>query len=52
VDAHWRLARLYQAEGERAEAEAEFAKARSLHERQYESLMQKMKPAGGAVPQQ
>jgi Tfp pilus assembly protein PilF len=52
VDALWRLARLYQVEGERAEAEAEFTKARSLHERQYENLMQKMKPAGGAAPPQ
>lgn len=44
VDAHWRLARLYQAEGKRAEAHAEFAKAAALHQKQDQSLVQQMTP--------
>lgn len=44
VDAHWRLARLYQAEGKRAEAHAEFAKAAALNQKQDESLVQQMTP--------
>ena len=42
VDAHWRLARLYQAMGKKEEARAEFAKAASLHQKKDESLVQRM----------
>ncbi len=42
VDAHWRLARLYQAMGKKEEARAEFAKASALHQKKDESLVQKM----------
>jgi len=44
VDAHWRLARLYQSEGKRAEAQAEFAKSAALHQHQDESLVKQMTP--------
>ncbi|MGA8529515.1 MAG: tetratricopeptide repeat protein [Acidobacteriaceae bacterium] len=44
VDAHWRLARLYQAMGQKEEARSEFAKAASLHQKADESLVQKMTP--------
>jgi Tfp pilus assembly protein PilF len=44
VDAHWRLARLYQAMGKKDEARAEFARASSLHQKADESLVQKMTP--------
>ncbi len=46
VDAHWRLARLYQATGKTAQARAEFAKARALHEKEDKSLVQQMTPTG------
>jgi tetratricopeptide (TPR) repeat protein len=42
VDAHWRLARLYQAEGKKDEARAEFAKAATLHQHQDESEVQRI----------
>jgi Tfp pilus assembly protein PilF len=45
VEAHWRLARLYKAEGKDDEARAEFAKAAALHAQQDESLVQQMTPA-------
>jgi tetratricopeptide (TPR) repeat protein len=44
VDAHWRLARLYQATGKSQQARAEFAKARALHEKQDKGLVQQMTP--------
>jgi tetratricopeptide (TPR) repeat protein len=50
VDAHWRLARLYQAMGKPDAAKAEFAKARALHEKEDKSLMQQMAPATPAQP--
>lgn len=46
VDAHWRLARLYQATGKSVQARAEFAKARALHEKEDKSLVQQMTPTG------
>lgn len=42
VVGHWRLARLYKAEGKTAEAQAEFAKSSALHEKQDEGLVQQM----------
>lgn len=50
VDAHWRLARLDQATGKTEEARAEFAKARALHQKQDETLMRQMRPAGSTQP--
>jgi Tfp pilus assembly protein PilF len=50
VDAHWRLARLYQATGKTDAARAEFAKARALHEKEDKSLVQQMTPATSAAP--
>jgi hypothetical protein len=44
VEGHWRLARLYKAEGKTAEAQAEFAKSSALHEKQDQSLVQQMTP--------
>jgi tetratricopeptide (TPR) repeat protein len=44
VDAHWRLARLYQAEGKRAEAQVEFTRAAALHQHEDESLVRQMTP--------
>ena len=44
VDAHWRLARLYQAEGKSEQARAEFAKSRALHQKEDQSLVQQMAP--------
>lgn len=49
VDAHWRLARLYQATGKSEEARAEFARARALHEKEDKSLVQQMTPASPAA---
>ena len=49
VDAHWRLARLYQTMGKTQEARAEFARARALHEKEDQSLVRKMTPAGSAA---
>jgi tetratricopeptide (TPR) repeat protein len=42
VQVHWRLARLYQAMGKRAEAQAEFAKTKNLTEAANQSLRQKL----------
>jgi Tfp pilus assembly protein PilF len=42
VDAHWRLARLYQTLGKKDEAKAEFAKASQLHEQKDEGLVRQM----------
>jgi len=42
VDAHWRLARLYEAMGKKEEARAEFAKAALLHQKEDEGLVQRM----------
>jgi tetratricopeptide (TPR) repeat protein len=44
VEGHWRLARLYKAEGKTADAQAEFAKSSALHEKQDQSLVQQMTP--------
>jgi tetratricopeptide (TPR) repeat protein len=44
VDAHWRLARLYQSMGKTEEAKGEFAKARALHEKADQSLVKQMAP--------
>lgn len=44
VDAHWRLARLYQSEGRGEQARAEFAKASALHQKEDQSLVQQMTP--------
>jgi tetratricopeptide (TPR) repeat protein len=50
VDAHWRLARLYQAMGKTDAARAEVAKARALHEKEDKSLVQRMTPVTSAQP--
>jgi len=42
VQVHWRLARLYQSMGKRAEAQTEFAKTKTLTQAADESLRQKM----------
>nr|WP_252263447.1 tetratricopeptide repeat protein [Paracidobacterium acidisoli] len=52
VDAHWRLARLYQSMGKKAEAQAEFAKARKLHEETDEGLVRRMSGGHAAPPPQ
>jgi Tfp pilus assembly protein PilF len=41
-DAHYQLARLFQAEGNKAAAEKEFHKVQRLHEKVQESLMEKI----------
>jgi len=41
-DAHYRLARVYQAMGDTAESQREFAKVRELHEKADEDLTHKM----------
>jgi tetratricopeptide (TPR) repeat protein len=42
VQVHWRLARLYQSMGKRAEAQAEFAKTKSLTQAADQSVRQKL----------
>jgi tetratricopeptide (TPR) repeat protein len=42
VDAHWRLARLYQSMGKKEEAKAEFAKANRLHEQKDVALVRQI----------
>jgi tetratricopeptide (TPR) repeat protein len=42
VQVHWRLARLYQSVGKRAEAQAEFAKTKNLTQAADQSLRQKL----------
>lgn len=42
VQVHWRLARLYQSMGKRAEAQAEFAKTKSITQAADQSLRQKL----------
>jgi tetratricopeptide (TPR) repeat protein len=51
VDAHWRLARLYQSTGKADAARAEFAKARALHENEDKSLIQQLTPGNAASAQ-
>jgi len=51
VDAHWRLARLYQTTGKAGQARAEFAKARALHEKEDKGLVQQMTPAASGTTQ-
>jgi tetratricopeptide (TPR) repeat protein len=45
VDAHWRLARLYQSMGRTDKAKAEFAKTNELHKKTDEGLVQKISGA-------
>ncbi len=42
---HWRLARLYQAMGNKAEANLEFQKTSNLHKLENETIMSKLKAA-------
>lgn len=42
---HWRLARLYQAMGNKAQADVEFQKTRNLHKAENETIMSKLKAA-------
>ena len=44
IQVHWRLARLYQSAGQRAEAQAEFAKTKRLTQAAEKSLREKMQP--------
>ena len=44
AQAHWRLARLYQAMGMRAEAQAELNKTRNLNKAENEQLVEKLRP--------
>jgi Tfp pilus assembly protein PilF len=48
-DAHYRLARLYSAMGEKDKAAQEYAKTKELHSKTEESLIQKVS-GGGALP--
>lgn len=50
VDAHWRLARLYQSMGRADEAKAEFAKTTALHKKADEGLVEKMSGPGERQP--
>ncbi len=43
VQVHWRLARLYQSQGKRAEAQAEFAKTKNLTQAADQSLREKLR---------
>ena len=49
-DAHYRLARLYLALGQKQKANEEFARTKSLHAKTEESLIQKV--SGGSRPRQ
>jgi tetratricopeptide (TPR) repeat protein len=49
-DAHYRLARLYLALGQKQKAEEEFAKTKSLHAKTEESLIQKVSGGSNAPP--
>jgi Flp pilus assembly protein TadD len=50
-DAHWRLARVLQATGQKDEATAELAKVRQLHEKKDDRLVQQMNhPPAAAQP--
>jgi len=42
---HWRLARLYQAMGDKAQANLEFQKTRNLHKAESDTIMSKLKAA-------
>jgi Tfp pilus assembly protein PilF len=50
-DAHYRLARVYQAMGRAEESKKEFAKVRDLHEKADESLASRIPAAPLPVPQ-
>jgi tetratricopeptide (TPR) repeat protein len=50
-DAHYRLGRVYQAIGNAAESQKEFAKVRELHEKADEPLASKMSAAPPPLPQ-
>ena len=41
-DAHYRLARIYMASGQKQKADAEFLKTKSLHQKEQESIIEKM----------
>ena len=41
-DAHYRLARVYLASGQKQKADAEFLKTKSLHQKEQESIIEKM----------
>jgi hypothetical protein len=45
VNVHWRLARFYQAAGQKEEAKAEFEKTRGLQKSADASIMAKLKDA-------
>ena len=48
-DAHYRLGRIYMALGEKEKADAEFLKTKTLHQKEQESIIDKMsgpKPTG------
>jgi len=50
-DAHYRLARIYMAQGEKQKADLEFAKTKDLHSKTTESLIQKVTGSTGPPPQ-
>jgi Flp pilus assembly protein TadD len=41
-DAHYRLARVYMASGQKQKADAEFLKTKTLHQKEQESIIEKM----------
>jgi len=50
-DAHYRLGRVYQAMGDAAQSQKEFAKVRELHRKADEPLASKMSSAPPPLPQ-
>ncbi len=50
-DAHYRLGRVYQATGNKADAQKEFTRVRELHEKAEEDVARKMSKAPPPLPQ-
>jgi len=48
AQAHWRLARLYQSMGMRADAQAEFDKTKNLNKAENQQLVEKLRPQQGS----
>lgn len=49
VEAHWRLARLYLAEGKKTKAQAEFDRVKAIHQKKDEGLVDQMRVVTGAA---
>ncbi|WP_263382358.1 tetratricopeptide repeat protein [Granulicella arctica] len=50
ADAHYRLARIYMALGDKQKAQTEFTKTKDLHSKATDTLIQKVSGGGGAMP--